>query len=73
MAVEAGSIDRLHREVALIVQPPDFEDRHDVWVIEQSNRLCLVLKPAEVVIGGELPAWSILRATSRFKLIWRAR
>ncbi len=51
--VEALTRDQLHAEVMLILELTDLEDRHNVGMIEPSDRLGLVLKPADFIGTGE--------------------
>ena len=41
------------REVVLAVVLADLVDRHDAGVVEQGDRLGLVLEPAQLVVAGQ--------------------
>jgi hypothetical protein len=51
--LEARPADELHGEVAPPVVLADLEDRHDVRVVQQRDRLGLVLEPSQFVIAGQ--------------------
>ena len=50
---EAAAGDQLHGEVALAVVLADLVDRHDAGVVEQRDRLGLVLEPPQLVVAGQ--------------------
>ena len=50
---EVAAGDQLHGEVALALVLADLVDRHDAGVVEQRDRLGLVLEPPQLVVAGQ--------------------
>ncbi len=50
---QAAAADELHGEVFLSVILTDLVDRYDTGMVQQCDRLGLVLEPAELIVAGE--------------------
>ena len=69
---ETASVDEFEGEVREAADLADVVDLDDVGVLEAGEGLGLLVEPRKGDGAGVGPARTILSATRRFKLIWRA-
>ncbi len=75
---QVSSIDVFQGEIRTrspqIVRPPlpKFEDLYNIGMLEPSDRLGLGAESGSILLAGEFPPRSILRATTRWSSEWRA-
>ena len=51
---EVTALNQLHAEIMLALVLPDFEDRHDVRMVEVRRGLCLDIKAPHVPVRGQV-------------------